>query len=78
VGEQGGADRGQFDRPWSTRAVEQAMADDALERGDLLADRRLAEPEAIGSAAEGAFGGDGLQRLEVADLDVVEADRLHK
>jgi hypothetical protein len=78
MGEQRGADRRQLDLARPARPIEQAVADDALERGDLLADRRLAETQPIGSPSEGAFGGDRLEGLEVSDLDVVEADRLHK
>ena len=70
--------RGQLDLAGAAGSIEQLMADDAFERGNLLADRRLAEPQPLGGAAEGAFGGDCLQCLEVSDLDVAEMDRLHK
>ena len=46
VAEQQPAGLGQRDRPRPARAVDQALADDALEGGDLLADRRLRVAEA--------------------------------
>ena len=59
----------QLHRPRAARPVEQPVADVALERRDLLADRRLrvAEPQRRG--AEGALLGDRLQGGEVAHLD---------
>ena len=70
VVEQDLAGRCQLDRAGSAGAVEDGLADDALERGDLLADGGLGEAEAVGGAAEGPLGGHRLQRDEVLDLEV--------
>ena len=72
------ADGGQLDGTGPAGAVEHPLTEHPLKAGDLLADGRLAEPEPVGGAAERPFGGHGLEGLEVADLDVVEANRLHK
>ena len=71
-------DGGELDAPRPAGAVEDLVTEHALEPGDLLADARLAEAEPVRSAPEGPLGSHGLQRLEVADLDVVEVDRIHK
>ena len=50
-------------------ALDELLADDALERRDLLADRGLRVAEPGGRAAERALRGDRLQGGEVPDLD---------
>ncbi len=52
---------GQRDGAGPAGAVDQPLADDPLQRGDLLADRRLRVAEAGGGAAEGALLGDRLE-----------------
>ncbi len=66
------AHRGQLDRAGTAWPIEHGLADDALEGGDLLADRRLGEAEAARRPAEGAFVGHRLEGEEVADLDIAE------
>src|SRR5581483_1916330 len=57
---------GQRHRPRSARALDEALADDPLERRDLLADRRLGVAELLGGTAEGALAGDRLEGGQVA------------
>ena len=53
-------------------AIEDGAADRSLEGGDLLADRRLGVAEPLGRASERAFGGDGVEGQEVAQLEAGE------
>jgi hypothetical protein len=57
VGEQDLAGVGQLDRTRAAGADDQLLPDDALERRDLLADRRLHVAEPGGSAPERALLG---------------------
>jgi hypothetical protein len=65
VTEQHLAGLGQLDRAGAARALDQALADDPLERCDLLADRRLDVAQTRGGTAERALLGDGLERRQV-------------
>ena len=65
VTQQQAAGLGERDGPRPARPVEQPLADDALERGDLLADRGLRVAEPARGLAEGALGSDRLERREV-------------
>ncbi len=69
VPEQASARVGRRHRAPATRALEQLQAGRALERRDLLADRRLRVAERDSGAAERPRLDDGLERSEVADLD---------
>ena len=55
--------------PRAARALDEPLADDALERGDLLADRRLRVAEANRRPAERAFVRECLEGGEVPHLD---------
>ncbi len=68
--EQVGAERREFDRAGATGPVEDPLADDALQRRDLLADRRLGVAQALGRSSEGALGGDGVERHEQTHVEV--------
>lgn len=57
---------GQGDRPASLGALDEAMADPLLEDRDLLADRRLREPEPRGGAPERPFAGDRPQGVQMS------------
>ena len=61
------------DRARATRTLEQPLADDPLERLDLLADCRLRVAERLGGAAERALAGDRLEGREMPDLDAEPA-----
>ena len=61
----------------AARPLDQLLADGALERGDLLADRRLRVAERLRRAAERAVLGDGLERDEMAQLDAEETISFH-
>ena len=50
-------------------SFEQPLADDALERLDLLRDGRLGVSQRDCGAAEAAFAGDRFERGEVTELD---------
>ena len=54
-------------------ALDELLADDPLERRDLLAHRRLRVAELEGGAPERARAGDGLERRQVAQLDAEPA-----
>ncbi len=69
VGEQEGACLGEGDRLGAARPLDQPVADDPLERGDLLADRRLRIPESRRGLAERALARDRFQSQEVPQLD---------
>jgi hypothetical protein len=53
------------------RAPQQLAAQQALERADLAAERRLGEVQAGGGAVEVQLLGDGDERTEVPDLDAL-------
>ena len=57
--------------------VEQLLADDLLERRDLLADGGLGVAEALRRAAEGALLRDRLERREVAELNAEPLIEFH-
>ena len=61
----------------AARALDEPLADDPLERRDLLADRRLRVAEPFRRAAERALVRERLQRCEVADLDAEPTIRFH-
>ena len=65
------------DRARSAGALDELLADDLLERLDLLADRRLRVAEPLRGAAERPLGGDGLQRGEMPQFDSEPAIRFH-
>ena len=58
-------------------ALDELGADDALERLDLLADRRLGVAEPLGGTAEGSLLGDRLERREMTNLDTEPSIRAH-
>ena len=60
---------GQLDARVAARALDEALPDGALERGDLLADRRLDVAEARRCTPKGPFARDRFERGEVAQLD---------
>ena len=60
---------GQLDADAAARALDEPLADRALERRDLLADRRLDVAEARRGTPEGPLAGDRLERRQVAQLD---------
>ena len=60
---------GQRDAAAALRPLHQPVADPSLEDRDLLADRRLGEPEMGRGRPERALAGDRPQRCEVAQLD---------
>ena len=68
---------GQRDGARPARALDELLADDLLERLDLLADRRLRVAEPLGGTAEGALRGDRLERCEVPELDAEPVIRFH-
>ena len=74
--EEEAAGRRQPGRLGRLRAVDEALADEPLQRGDLLADGRLGVPEATGGAPEGSLDCDRHQGLEVLDLEADRACRL--
>ena len=59
----------QRDRPRPAGPFDQLLADDALERRDLLADGGLRIPERDRRAAERALLRDGLERQQMAQLE---------
>ena len=61
---------GEADRPGAAGAIEHRRAGGPLQRGDLLAHRRLGVAEGLGRLAEGAGLGHGDEGLQVADLEV--------
>ena len=54
-------------------ALDELLADDPLERRDLLAHRRLGVAELERGTSEGARAGDGLERGKMAELDAEPA-----
>jgi hypothetical protein len=77
VSQQQLAGLGQGDRARAARTLDQLLADDALQRRDLLADRRLRVAEALRRTAERAVLRDRLQRDEVTELEPEPAIRFH-
>ena len=69
VAQQELAGLGHRDRARAAGALDELLADDALEGRDLLADGRLGVAELEGGAAERAGPGDRLERREVPHLD---------
>ena len=69
VAEEELAGLGQRDAARAAGPLHELLADDPLERLDLLADRRLRVAELLGGAAERALLGDGLQGREMPNLD---------
>ena len=61
----------------AARPLDEALADDALEHCDLLADRRLRVAEPLRRAAERAFLGDGLERDQMPQLETHPFISLH-
>ena len=55
------------------RSSQQPLADDSLEHGDLVTDRRLGVAELARRALERLFAGNGLECREMPDLDPVPA-----
>ena len=78
VTEQQLAGVGQGNRATAGRSLDQPGADDALERGDLLADRGLRVAELVRGAPERPLVGDRLERGEVAELEARPAVRSHR
>ncbi len=72
------AERCQLDGSWATGAVEHLLADRPLERGDLLADRRLGVAEPLGGPGERALGGDRIERQQVPEVEVAPRRHEHK
>ncbi len=68
---------GQRDSLRPSRAFDEAFADRALERLDLLAHGRLGVAELDRRPAEGALAGDGLESEQMAKLDAKETISFH-
>ena len=66
-------DRGEGRRPLTAAALQQAVSDHLLERRHLLADRRLAVPEATRRLAERSFLRDCLERSDLTKLQTDES-----
>jgi hypothetical protein len=60
------------------RAVDEALADEPFQRGDLLADGRLGVAEPPRGTPEGSLACDRHQSLEVLDLEPDRARRLER
>ena len=71
VHEQTLAGLGERERLRDARAIHELRADDALERGELLADGRLRIAEAARGAMERRLLREGLERSQMANLDPV-------
>jgi hypothetical protein len=63
--------------PRAARPFDQALADHALERGDLLADGGLGVAQPFSRPSKRAFLGDRLERRQVAELDAEPSIRSH-
>jgi hypothetical protein len=61
---------GKRNRPRSTWAMDEALADDPLQRGDLLAHRRLRVAKTIRRPMERALEGDRLKSSQMAQIDL--------
>jgi hypothetical protein len=77
VPEEQAAGVGEVDAPRAARTVDELLADDLLELGDLLAHGRLRVAELARRGAEGAKPPDGLQGDEVAQFDASPSITLH-
>ena len=77
VPEQDPARLRQRDGPRAARALDQPHPDDALERRDLLRDRRLRVAELLGGPPERALVGDRLERDEMAKIEPEPAISFH-
>ena len=77
VPEQQLARLGERDRPRAAGPLDELLADDPLERRDLLADRRLRVAEPLGRASERALARERLQGGEVPELDAEPSIRFH-
>ena len=77
MAEQQAAGLGHRDGPRPAGTLDELLADDPLERRDLLADRRLRVAEAARGAAERALLRKRLQRREMAQLDAEPAIGFH-
>jgi len=73
VPEQQLAGLGERDLARAARPVDELLADKALQRRDLLRDRRLRVPERKGRLAERRLTSDRLQRDQVTKLDALPA-----
>jgi hypothetical protein len=69
VAQQERAGRGELDLRLTSGSLDEPLADDGLERGDLLTDRGLGVAELLRCAPEGAELGDGVEREQVAELE---------
>ena len=67
---------GERDGPRAAGPLDERLADDPLERRDLLADRRLRVSEPVGGASEGSLARDCVERGEMANLDAEPLIRL--
>ena len=77
VAEEQTARVGEVDAAWAARPLDELLADDALELGDLLADRRLCVAELARSTAERAVPRDGVERHQMAQLDACPSITFH-
>lgn len=68
---------GEVDHARAARTFDEPLSDQLLERGDLLADRRLGVAELAGGATEGTGLGDRLQCRQVPQLDLRPNISLH-
>ena len=69
---------GQPDGPAPPGPVDERLADQALQRRDLLADRGLRVPELVRGAPERPGRGDRLERRQIAQLQPQPAVRPHR
>ena len=77
VTEQDPARLGQRHRARPAGTLDQALADDALEGRDLLADRRLGVAELLGRAAEAALRRNRLEGGQMPQFDSKPSIRFH-
>ena len=77
VPEQDPAGLGERHRPRPSGPLDEALADDPLERRDLLADGRLGVAELLGGAAEAALARKCLERGQMPQLDSQPSIRFH-
>jgi hypothetical protein len=68
---------GEVDAAWAAGALDELLADDALELGDLLADGRLCVAELAGCTAERAMTCNGVERHQMAQLDPCPSITFH-
>ena len=73
-----GTEGRELDGAWATRTIEHLLADRALERGDLLTDRRLRVAETFGCTSERALGRHRVERHEMAQFEVAEGRHEHQ